>query len=176
MEIAVDLKTSYYEVLENFLSEDDFTRIVNIVTSFSFPYFYQNEIGYNNENEHLNCYFTHRLKDNFLPNSEYHNLFDSVIKKLNISDSLVYRIKVNCYPRTEKIIEHNPHIDYKDSHLACILYINSNDGFTRIDKDVKIDSIANRLLLFDGSIPHNSTNCTNQKARFTANFNIFGAQ
>jgi hypothetical protein len=170
------ISISYYEIVDNFLPEDDFTRIVNIVTSYNFPYFYQNEIGYDNESDHLNCYFTHKLKDKFQPNSEFYNLFDCVTDKLNISNGLIYRIKVNCYPRTEKIIEHNPHIDYKDSHMAMILYLNSNNGFTRIDKDVKIDSIANRLLIFDGSIPHNSTNCTDQKARFTANFNIFGAQ
>ena len=50
--------------------------------------------------------------------------------------------------------------------------INTNDGGTILSGN-KIDSIENRVVLFDGNKPHSSSTCTNQKARFNINFNYF---
>jgi hypothetical protein len=47
------------------------------------------------------------------------------------------------------------------------------DGFTSLDDGTKIESIENRLLLFDSNKPHASSTCTNAKARFNMNFNYF---
>ena len=37
----------------------------------------------------------------------------------------------------------------------------------------KIENVANRILLFDASKPHQTTTCTNDKFRVTINFNYF---
>ena len=44
--------------------------------------------------------------------------------------------------------------------------INQEDG-------TKIESVANRVLLFDSSRPHSSTRCTDQKVRVNINLNYY---
>ena len=82
------------------------------------------------------------------------------------------RIKANLYPRTDTIIHHKDHVDYTFEHKAAILYLNTNDGFTVIG-DKKIESVANRMLLFNPQIPHHSTTCTDTQFRSNINFNYF---
>jgi len=82
------------------------------------------------------------------------------------------RIKGNLYPSTETIVHHMDHIDYEFPHRGAIFYINTNNGLTVIDGK-EVESIENRLLLFDPAIPHHSTTCTNDKCRVNVNFNFF---
>ena len=56
--------------------------------------------------------------------------------------------------------------------MGAIFYVNTNDGLTVLDNEVEIDSVSNRLLVFDGSTMHHSTTCTNQKRRVNINFNF----
>ena len=55
------------------------------------------------------------------------------------------RIKCNMYPSTQKAQKHPTHRDY-DFTFHAIYYVNSNNGYTSINKD-KIESIENRILL-----------------------------
>ena len=52
-----------------------------------------------------------------------------------------------------------------------MFYFNTCDGYTKLNDGTKVESVANRALFFDPSIPHQSTNCTNAKARFNININ-----
>lgn len=54
-----------------------------------------------------------------------------------------------------------------------IFYLNTNDGFTILNGETKINSVENRILLFDPSELHSSTTCTNDKCRVNVNFNYF---
>ena len=56
--------------------------------------------------------------------------------------------------------------------MEPIFFVNSNDGFTILDDDTMIESVENRILFFDSSKLHNSTNCTNEKVRVNINFNF----
>ena len=82
------------------------------------------------------------------------------------------RVKVNCFPSTKEIIKYNEHIDFPFKHNGAVFYINTCDGGTWI-KDKFIQSISNRILLFDSNQPHQSTNCTDKKCRFNININYF---
>ena len=77
------------------------------------------------------------------------------------------------YPNTETLKEHGIHIDYSFPHKAGILSINTCDGYTKLEDGTKIDSVANRMLLFDASNPHNSSTTTNQPVRVNININYF---
>ena len=43
--------------------------------------------------------------------------------------------------------------------------MNTNDGFTDFETGERVESVKNRLLLFDGSVPHSSSTPTNTKER-----------
>jgi len=67
--------------------------------------------------------------------------------------------------------EHGQHVDYDFPSHAAIYSLNTCNGFTRLQDGTKVDSIANRLLIFDGSEVHNSSTTTDQKGRYNINFN-----
>lgn len=157
-----------YKIIDNFLDKQTFLNIKNILMSNSFPYFYNSTVSYENTNDGI--YFTHKFYDNF-NKSGYCDLINPIINKLKIK-SLI-KIKANFYPPTEKIIEHGVHKDYIFKHLGFLYYVNTNDGFTRLSKNIKIKSIENRGLIFQSYLDHNSTTTTNREGRFNINFNYF---
>ena len=56
---------------------------------------------------------------------------------------------------------------------TAIFYINSNNGFTLFESDnQKVESIENRLVIFDSFERHSGTNCTDEKYRAVINFNF----
>ena len=68
------------------------------------------------------------------------------------------------------------HIDYNFSHSGAILSLNTCDGYTKLEDGTKIDSVANRILLFDPGEEHASTTTTNVSARFNINMNYIQEQ
>ena len=93
-----------------------------------------------------------------------------LLYKLPEFNSLV-RIKANFFPNTSELFVHNMHKDYPYRHKGALLSLNTCDGYTLLDDGTKVDSIANRILYFDPSIPHASTTTTNAKGRFNININ-----
>jgi hypothetical protein len=162
------------KIIDNFLKEEDFNLISNLVYSFSFPYFLQKKLNENQKDKINDCYFAHTLflnsYENIINYSEFFKFFTPLFKKIKIK-SLI-RAKINFYPRSEKLIIHSPHVDYDFKHKGCILYFNTCDGFTII-KNKKIETISNRALFFDPSVEHSSTSCTNDIGRFNININYF---
>ena len=77
------------------------------------------------------------------------------------------------YPRSQKLITHKFHADEEYTQTSALLYINTNNGFTILEDGTKIESVANRLLIIDGSKPHCSTNCTDEPARVNVGVNFF---
>lgn len=158
------------QIIDQFLSNQEFALIANLVTSSKFPWYFQEKCTFNYSKDSYS-YFTHVAVNEFQQNSDHAYLFNPVLKKLDINTKSVRRIKCNCYPRTHVIEEQEPHQDYKESHLGAILYLNTNNGFTRLGTKV-VESVANRLLIFDPATIHNSSNCTDSTARFNINFNF----
>lgn len=160
--------------IKNFLNKQDFEKLENlIINDSSFPWFFQPNVSNIKKERKTDCYFTHLVYDNNKVNSSYFENFKNILDKLNVEKLI--RIKVNYYYPTSKLNIHYPHIDYDYSHKGCILSLNTCDGFTVIEnntsKGLRIKSIKNSALIFDPSIPHSSTSCTNRKGRFNININ-----
>tara|TARA_R110000803_G_C11776131_1_gene295939 strand:- start:59 stop:532 length:474 start_codon:yes stop_codon:yes gene_type:complete len=156
------------KIIKNFLKEEEFNLIKNIVMGDSFPYFFCSLVATKKDNN--NFYFVHTFYNKNVPTSNYFNLIRPLINKLNIL-SLI-RAKVNCFPRSKKLIKYGKHFDNPFKHKGAVYYINTCDGGTYLG-DKFIPSVANTILLFDSSEYHQSTNCTDQKCRFNININYF---
>lgn len=154
------------KIIDNFLSDNDFKKIQQIFMSDNFPYYFNNTVV--DEKDTKNFYFVHTLYDQNVVNSDFFKTIDPLLNKLNIL--FLRRAKVNCYTRTDKLIKHKAHKDLPMSHEGAILSLNTCNGGTYIGKKF-IKSVANRILLFDPSVSHSSTNCTDQQARFNININ-----
>ena len=158
------------KVVDNFLDNNSFKQLKEIVMGKTFPWYFESVINSKHSKIDNTLYFVHIAYHHSATSSFYETLKDMFWDKLKIK-SLI-RIKVNCYPKTDKLHINEKHIDYNFKHKAAVFSLNTNDGGTILSGN-KIDSIENRVVLFDGNKPHSSSTCTNQKARFNINFNYF---
>lgn len=165
------------QIIDNFLPEDQHQHIYNILTNQDtlkfepFAWYLSSSVATTHDTPSNNFYLYHLFYANDTPSSEYLQMLSSLINQLEPKSLM--RIKGNLYPSTSTIIEHDPHVDLDFSHKSAVYYVNSNDGFTILEDGTRIESKANRILLFDASKPHQSTTCTNDKFRVTINFNYF---
>ena len=160
------------KITDDTLDKEYFSMLQGVVMGHNFPWEYQARVAnpWENNNEHF--YFVHRLYERFSPVSSFMEpLDDYLVKVLNVKS--IIRARVLLYPYQGKFIEHDPHVDFDYSHNAALLYFNDNDGYTKMEDGTKVESVANRNVIFDGSTSHNSTNCTTEKARFVLAVNYF---
>ena len=116
----------------------------------------------------------HTFKCLFNRNCE--KIAKSELTKMTKAQLEVYslqRVKINLQERQEKIIEHGMHIDYNDAPenaLTSILYINTNNGYTKFETGEKVESVENRLVTFPNSLKHTgTTNSCDEKYRCVMN-------
>ena len=163
-----------FEVIDNFLSEEEYLKIKHLMLDKWFSWFYTPKVALETDGADEIMYFVHTFQEKeFQVKSPYLSNLQPILKKLNITD--LWRIKGNLFPNQNKFVEHTPHKDYDEPHQAAIYYINTNNGYTKLEDGTKVSSIANRMLFFDGSKNHQSTNCTDEKIRLNINFNYLGS-
>jgi hypothetical protein len=158
-----------HTVIDNFLDKDYFNHLKNTIMENSFPWFFQATVAEHERD--TDFYFTHLIYNEGKINSDFYKELEPLIDQLKVTSLL--RIKANLYPNLNKEIVNLSHVDSPTSHKGAILYINTNNGYTILDNSIKIDSVENRILLFDPSVPHQSTHCTDEKCRININFNYF---
>ena len=178
-----------YEVIDNFLDKEYFDKLVNFLVqeergeredgNIEMPWYFQSSISYPkghnkwapSENSNL-FYMTHMFYEYHTPRSNFYgNIIPLLTKLEELKLHGLIRVKGNFYPNTEILHEHPMHIDYDFSHSGAILSLNTCDGYTKLKDGTKIDSVANRILLFDSSEKHCSTTTTNVPARINLNIN-----
>ena len=82
------------------------------------------------------------------------------------------RIKANLNVKTHIPIQTGYHIDHPDVTTA-VFYLDTNNGGTELNKTVFVESVANRIVIFDSNIQHTGVTCTDQKKRIVLNFNYW---
>jgi len=136
----------------------------------NFSWYYNDNVVEDNDKEFQ---FVHVFYKNYVPNSPYFNELSLAIQSFHPL-SLI-RIKANLLPRTSEHIEHGMHIDVNDSECkqlrTAILYMNTNNGYTLFEDGTKIQSVANRMVIFPTQIHHTGATCTDEKVRVVINFN-----
>tara|TARA_B100000508_G_scaffold64703_1_gene50747 strand:+ start:455 stop:946 length:492 start_codon:yes stop_codon:yes gene_type:complete len=159
-------------ILDNHLDKFHFDNIRdNIIGNGNLMWNHSTKLTDSQTEECKESYFTHAIFDNLQVKSPvWHLIKDCLLFKLPDFRTIL-RAKINLYPKQDNIIEHPTHVDMPFEHKGAILYLNTCDGFTRLDKDTIVESVENRLLLFDSSKPHNSTSTTTPPGRFNININ-----
>ena len=136
-----------------------------------FPWYYGDEIvrpgnPYNDPNDYQ-FYHIFEYED---------DLFD-LLKNTSLFSLLgateVIRVKANLNPRTIFNKGGGWHIDYTDDPpiKTSILYLNTNNGYTKFEEGGKVKSVENRMVIFDSDILHTGVSCTDEKRRIVVNFN-----
>jgi hypothetical protein len=180
------------KVIDNFLDDEYFNKLAHQIcyatSSFGseFPWYYvQSRNSFTNT---MLFFFTHYIyratqegEADYLPSNSIYNLIQPFVKKVKVIENESemtesWMIRANLYPNTEKLQEHSMHRDADFSHNSAILYLNTCDGYTKMVDGTKINSVANRLALFDGSELHCSTTTTNVAGRFVLIVNYCSIQ
>ena len=174
-----------YEVIDNFLNPKVFEHMKKTIMSTYFPWFHYDTIVREGEDKKdMTFYSMHMLYDNDRPTfSNSFELMDPVLGELMKLDdprfrmNTLIRVKINNYPNQGIFREHTMHTDWPSkgglNRKACLFSINTCDGYTGFEDGTKIESVANRALIFDPSNNHCSTNTTNDTRRVNINFNYF---
>ena len=157
------------EVIDNFLEEDIFKEIQKILMSDKFPWFYND---FKNDTDDINNFqFTHTVvRGNGNVESKFIQHMKPFFDKLNIKK--IFRIKINLTTRAQKSFNHLYHTDVSFKCLTAIFYINSNNGKTIFKNGEEINSVANRMLIFNSNLEHAATSHTDEKTRVVINFNF----
>ena len=161
------------QVIDDFLPEEQFLDIHNTMLSSSFPWYYANSVVSNDLlcQEKYNYQFGHSFYYNYGFQSEYSKIIVPILEKLN--PVAILRIKGILLAREEKNIEHGYHIDNVHNTKVAIYYVNTNNGYTKFSEGPKVDSISNRIVIFDSHEYHTGSTCTDEKVRVAINFNYF---
>ena len=128
-----------------------------------------------------------------LPTPEIHKglfvPFLNFVRGDSLMGRLPLRLKANLYPRQEKRMQHEKHVDYFDYEKSettpwlakmpitnMVYMVNDNDGGTEIldtdQGDIMVPSKQNTAVIFENRYWHRSSICTDKKARLTINFNF----
>ena len=171
----MDVKT-----IQDFLPKQSFDRLSQIIFAPTFPWYLTTSVAspYLKSKENSKLFYMSHLvyeKEKYVkvnPNDQ--TIIDLLLEKLAPEEGnlQLIRMKINFYPNTTELHEHDYHRDFEYSHMGAILSLNTCDGYTKIrETDTKYYSWANTLLSFNPSEDHCSTTTTNAVGRFNININ-----
>ena len=155
------------EIIDNFLPEEEFKSIQSFMMGGEFRWFYANGRAFADDGE---FHMTHMF---FQPevgsNSEHLNMWNTFMRQVGAKKC--ERIKANLTFKTPTIEPTQYHFDYPDMKTA-IFYINTNNGYTEFENGVRVNSVANRVCIFDSNLKHRgTTHSEGGQQRIAVNFN-----
>lgn len=164
-----------FEIIDNFLSKQDFDAVRNTVCDMRFPWTYLPSVTSEVSTGPYDFQFVHVFYHDNRITSEYFDKIYPLIKAINPMS--IVRLKANLITRTPENTNFEYHTDFEDVKLlkSAVYYIDSTDGPTRFQDGQEVECVANRLLIFNNNMLHSSTSCTDQKVRRVININYYDA-
>ncbi|AIX36790.1 hypothetical protein Syn7803US79_154 [Synechococcus phage ACG-2014a] len=168
------------KVFQNFLPDEDFKSIQNLVNGPDFPWFWNDSVTALGSTDDIGQ-FTHTL---YTPNngvqSNLYGQFKSILEKLLLTDDsgdnfmgLLYRAKLNLNPRqSTNVMIGDYHIDFTVPCQTALYYFNTNNGYTAFeDVNDVIYNEENTMVIFPSHIKHVGHSCTDAAFRTVLNLN-----
>ncbi|UNH61174.1 DNA endonuclease V [Synechococcus phage S-SZBM1] len=165
------------QVIDDFLPEEVFTTLCDAtINNRDFPLFYDVKLESSSVDPTYNFQYVHKFYDDDQPASPYYDVIENIFsQRLGVKSWI--RIKLNMTFSTPTCIEWGSHTDVpvEWNSKTAIFYLNSNNGYTKIldAPCATIESVQNRLLIFDGKLQHTAASSTSYGRRFVINFNYF---
>ena len=160
-------------IYDNFLNPQDFKLVSTFLLSNKVPWMYNDTIT--GQEEDCDGYqFVHTFFNVAKPfdcnSCKYSKFLDPLWTRL--SPKYILRVKANLRPRTSELVQSEWHTDTDIVQAKTgVFYLNTNNGSTVFKTGEKVESKANRLLLFDSQLEHSGTSCTDQRRRIVLNLN-----
>ena len=164
------------KIEDNFLEQKDFDELQPLIMGNEFSWYYLPLIDYVDDVDKFQ--FNHEFYYTNAPTSPFLEILVPIIDK--IESMSLWRIKANLLTRTPNIIKNTFHVDALDlpeeklnQWTTSIFYVNSNNGYTEFEDGTKVESVANRMVIFPSNLEHTGTSCTDENTRVVINFNYF---
>jgi len=162
-------------IIENFLNNEDFYKLKDVVFGIDFPWFFQDGKTEPDDGFRYGHSVWRPLNGLVTPlGSEFYNLIAPILIKLEAK--AITRIKLNTDISSEVPHVSNYHVDNdwctdKNSYTG-IFYLNTNNGYTEFEFGGKVSSVENRLLLFRADQNHRGVGQTDVTRRIVLNINV----
>ena len=163
------------KIEDNFLDQNIFDKLQAFIMGDELSWYYNSYIVDEGEKDFQ---FTHVYYRYNSPQSNHYPNLLPIIDKLDFYSLAI--IKSNLLTRTSNIAKHTFHVDIneidpeKQKHwTTSIFYVNTNNGYTEFEDGTKVESVANRMVIFSANLKHRGTSCTDENTRVVINFNYF---
>ena len=157
-----------YKVVDNFLPINYFKKIQSLLLNARLEWYYKDYSSYvGGKDGHS---FVHVLWSSGKKTSNFLDEFNFLLEKLKVKHLL--QLRANMLIRDSVYSQSDLHVDYDNtSSTTAILYINTNNGYTILNKE-KIKSVENRLLVFPVNVKHATIRQTDTNRRIVLNINF----
>lgn len=165
-------------IKDDFLPINTFKSIQESILGSYFPWYFQNMIDYEDELDDFSKY------QFIVPTVRYSQVLTNAgLSELNVvlqpfgQEAEILRAKYNLQPWTKRIQKNSFHVDLDKNSITpetytCIFYINTCNGYTEFENGIKVDSVENRMLIFNPTLMHRGTTTSNSQKRVVLNINI----
>ena len=175
-----------YKIYDNFLEKEDFQVLQTTLMGITFPWFFnektsikymENQTFFRDDKTDAteNDYqFTHAFYQNFQITSNFFSIIDPLLIKINPSS--IIRIKANLTTKTNRPMVYGLHVDKLNApsnFKSAVYYVNTTNGPTIFEDGTEIESIENRLVVFDTNMVHSAVSQTDTKTRVIINLNFY---
>ena len=115
------------KVIENFLPDEIFDKIHNLMMSNKFDWHFSDGVATHDDNEDF--YFTHNFYGDEKQQSSYFELIiHPIIGRVNFN--FMIRARANCYTRKTEHYQNDFHVDQPWPHTVGLFSVNTNNGYT----------------------------------------------
>tara|TARA_R100000152_G_C6611727_1_gene65375 strand:- start:42 stop:548 length:507 start_codon:yes stop_codon:yes gene_type:complete len=164
------------KIIDDFLPQHDFEALKQYLFHESFIWYYNDCIA--TQKQGLDQFqFVYPFFDIAKPSlNNWSPFLQPLLLKLKVK--YIFRIKVNCRPRSAQGVLSPFHRDLELNQQTAIFYLNTNNGYTKFKDDHYDDvpSVANRLLTFHGNLEHAGCSATDVNRRVVLNINYIPSQ
>ena len=158
------------QIVDNFLDKEIFEKIHNLLMGSDFDWYFSDVITSNSDNND-DFQFCHSFYRDGSPGIRF-QVIEPIIKK--IEPFALIGVKANLLTKTNILKEYGYHVDVKRENVTtAVFYINTCNGYTLFRDGTKIESKANRLVIFDAQQEHTGSSCTDALTRVVINLNYF---
>ena len=160
-----------YELIDNFLPHDDFKKLKDIFLGMDIAWNCVNGAVVPKDPTEGEFQFVHVLYTRYAPNSPYFDSLKPIWDKLEPCS--IVRSKANLNMKTLEHVASEYHTDVENC-ITAIYYVNTNNGYTEFQSNgMKVESIENRLVIFDSNEKHRAVSTTDTARRVVINYNYF---
>ena len=162
------------KIIDNFLPEEIFRPIQNFMMGDEFPWYYNSDIDNHGENS-KNFQFTHAIVvPEYGQISNTINMIHPLISRMDVRHLLRVKANLNVISDGKSIGDYHSDVDVPTA-MTAVYYINTNNGATEFETGKIVNSVENRIVLFDSFMKHRGISSTDTKTRVLININYIPA-